>query len=162
MVVLDALSKAAVSKLQCQQCFGPLNTKRLLDIRLDSVHVIVERTIRGSGSSIEQLKTKQEKGCGDLRKYAQEENIMLVYEKRLSFIVRCRNLPVYVPPTLISQELKHANNSNVTGHYQKRRTIARLKGMYWWRGGLMTYVYHWKAVPHAQSLKTWNQHGRQE
>lgn len=92
---------------------------------------MVETANIGDGTRIYGLNNKQEIEFEDLATYADGSEKLLLDKDGFVRASKHGNLSAVVPPSLLNDVLKHVHESSFTGHYQKRRTIARLKGKYW-------------------------------
>eukprot|EP00171_Calliarthron_tuberculosum_P002219 IDg2219t1 len=142
MTVPDTLSRDAVSKMLCQRCYNPLRDP------VESICAIREVAILGNGLSIEETRKEQMKEFGDLNEYAEARRDILVDEDGVLRIARDGDLAVVVPEALKVAVLSHVHGSRLTGHYRFRKTLARMRGRFWWKEWISDIAaYLKKCVP---------------
>ena len=134
MVVPDTLSRDAIPKPLCQRCYRVMIDGEEGAHNTEEVKRIGEFVLLGDGLSIERMKEEQLKQFGDVEYYASAKENMLVDEDGVLRTVRDGGAAVVVPEVLREEVMKCVHGSKLTGHYRYRRTIARMKGKYWWKG----------------------------
>lgn len=70
---------------------------------------------------------------GNLTEYAESRTGMIVDEEETLRIFKGGEMSVVVPSPLVKIVLESVHGTRITGHYRKKRTLARLRGKYWWK-----------------------------